>query len=163
MSHVPGYPRPETLTEVDLVWIEKRLQHWIRFGRPVRDDIRDRRRRTVAFRPGSVFAFVQWAANDYGTIRSRIDILRAIHPGEPCQTVPHVQPGGDLLLSVNGWPKVQSVLETIDAIEALDIDACDVAPEHWRHLNHSMRANIAPRAYTRLRHAAWLKRREIER
>ena len=163
MSQAPGYTRPETLTQVDLVWIENRLQHWIRFGRPVRDDIRDRRRRTVSFRPGSVFAFIQWAANDYGTILSRIDILRAVGAGETFQTVPNVRPGGELLLAMDGWPKVQSVLQHIDAIEAADIDACEVSPDHWRHLHHCLSAKVAPRAYTKLRHAAWLKRREIER
>ena len=162
MSQAPGYPRPETLTQVDLAWIEKRLQHWIRFGRPVRDDIRDRRRRTIAFRPGSVFAFIQWAANDYGTILSRIDIVRAVGAGEAFQTVPNVRPGGELLLYMDGWPKVQSVLQHIDVIEAADIDACEVSPDHWRHLHHSLSAKVAPRAYTKLRHAAWLKRREVE-
>jgi hypothetical protein len=128
----------------------------------VRDDIVDRRRRTVAFRPGSVFAFIQWAANDYGTVLSRIDILKAVLPGEPRQTVPNVRPGGELLLGVDGWPKVQKVLEHIDAIEAINIDPCEVAPDHWRHVHHHMRAGTAPRAYTRLRHEAWLKRRTVE-
>ena len=66
------------LTHVHLTWIEKRIEHWIRFGRIAKDEIVDRRRRIVGFRPCAVFAFVRWAANDYGTISSRIDIVRAV-------------------------------------------------------------------------------------
>ena len=89
------------LTMVELTWIEKRVERWIRFGRTVEDRIIDRRRRMVGFAPGSIFAFVRWASNDYGTIVSRIDILRAVAPGEPCSTVPYVQPGGEILLRLN--------------------------------------------------------------
>jgi hypothetical protein len=75
------------LTMVELTWIEKRIERWIRFGKIVEDQILDRRRRMVGFAPGSVFAFVRWASNDYGTIVSRIDILRAFVASEPYSTV----------------------------------------------------------------------------
>ena len=65
-------------TYVDLIWIEKRVQRWIRFGRVASEQIVDRRRSIVAFAPGDVFAFVRWASNDFGTVVSRIDILRAV-------------------------------------------------------------------------------------
>src|SRR3546814_12685595 len=65
-------------TRVDLLWIERRIERWIRFGRPVEDQILDRRRRRVAFVPDSVFAYVRWASNDFGTLVSRIDILRVV-------------------------------------------------------------------------------------
>jgi len=61
---------------VELVWIEKQIEHWIRFGRIVRTTIQSRSGSTVAFDPGAVFAFVRWQANDFGTTESRIDILR---------------------------------------------------------------------------------------
>ncbi|MBP0574670.1 DUF2840 domain-containing protein, partial [Mycobacterium tuberculosis] len=89
---------------------------------------------------GSIFAFVRWAANDFGTILSRIDIVRAVEPGEAYQTLPFVRPGGDILLKIEGWPKVEQVLRHIDAVEAIGIDACEVAPDHWRHIHNRMRA-----------------------
>ena len=67
----------DTHTYVELIWIEKRLQRWIRFGRVVSEQIIDRHRSVVAFAPGDVFAFVRWASNDFATVVSRIDILRA--------------------------------------------------------------------------------------
>jgi hypothetical protein len=166
-SRVRGGPMPpahlpDDMTHVELTWVEKKIEYWIRFGREAHEQILDRRRRVVGFRSNTVFAFVRWAANDYGTITSRIDILRAIVRGEPYQTVPFVRPGGEILLKAESWPKVEDVLRHIDAIEALGIDACDVAPDHWRHVACRMQAGDVPRPYTAERHQAWLKRRGIE-
>jgi len=93
------------LTQVELLWLEMHVEHWIRFGRPAEEKILDGRRRVVSFAAGSVFAFVRWAANDFGTIVSRIDILRAVRSSEACATVPYVRPGGDILLRVPAGPR----------------------------------------------------------
>ncbi len=159
---VPSTPS-DTLTQVDLLWIEKKIERWIRFGREARDRIVDRRRRVLSFRPGDIFAFVRWASNDYGTIISRIDVVRAVMPGEPCQTLPFVHPGGDILLKIDGWPKVERVLLHIDAIEAVGIDPVDVSPDHWRHVHNRLSAGFEPRSYTLDRHRAFLLRQRIER
>ena len=155
-------PTGDGLTHVELTWIEKRVEHWIRFGRIAKDEIVDRRRRVVSFRPAAVFAFVRWAANDYGTVSSRIDIVRAVGAGEPFTTLPFLRPGGDILLKIEGWPKVSQVLVAIDATEAAGVDPCDAAPDHWRHVHNRIAAGHQPRPYTLERHRAWLKRREIE-
>lgn len=155
-------PTDDGLTRVELTWIEKRIEHWIRFGRVAKDGIVDRRRRIVSFRPGAVFAFVRWASNDYGTVSSRIDIVRAVAAGEPFTTLPFVRPGGDILLSIEGWLKVSPVLAAIDATEAAGVDPADAAPDHWRHVHNRIAAGHQPRLYTLERHRAWLKRREIE-
>lgn len=148
-------------TEIELIWIEKRLEHWIRFGRVAGERIVSRKTRILAFRPDALVAFVRWSANDYGTIRSRIDILRAVRSGEAYTTVPFVRPGGELLLSIEGWPKVRWALELIDAIEAVGLDPCDVAPDHWRHAHNRLSAGEAVRAYTPERHEAWLRRKAL--
>jgi Protein of unknown function (DUF2840) len=160
----PGQMTPtarqnDTLTHIELVWVEKKMENWIRFGRVAEERIIDRCRRVVSFSPESIVTFVRWASNDYGTILSRIDILRAVRPTETYQTLPFVRPGGEILLTVEGWSKVERLLKIIDAIEALDIDPTDVAPDHWRHVHNRLAARHEPRAYTRARHFAWLKRR----
>jgi len=147
------------LTRVELTWREKQIEHWIRFGRDVGETILDRRRRVLSFAPNTVLAFVRWAANDYGTVVSRLDIVRTVSASEPYQTLPFVRPGGEILLRVSGWPKVQRVLQVIDAIEALGIDAADVAPDHWRHVHNRLRAGEEPRRYTCGQHRAWILRR----
>ncbi|MBN9147080.1 MULTISPECIES: DUF2840 domain-containing protein [unclassified Nitrobacter] len=156
-----GQPADHTL--VELTWREKRIEHRIRFGRIVDEHRLDRHRRIVSFAPCSVFAFVRWAANEYGTIISRIDIVRSVGVGEPYQTLPFVRPGGEILLRISGWPKVERVLAAVDAIESLGIDAADVAPEHWRHLNHRISVNEPFRVYSTEQHRAWLRRREVLR
>jgi len=169
-TQAPGTPPvPSALasrsrqTEVELTWIEKKLEHWIRFGRITQDRILTRKTRVVSFRPGATFAFVRWTANDYGTIVSRIDVVRAVAPGEPYTTLPFVRPGGDILLHIESWPKVSQVLAAIDAVEAAGVDPCDAAADHWRHVHNRIAAGHQPRPYTMERHRAWLKRREIER
>ena len=153
---------PDTLTHVELIWLEKWIEHWIRFGRDIAEQILDRRRRILSFAPNSVFAYVRWAANDYGTVVSRIDILRAIGPGEAFSTVAYVRPGGKILLRISGWPKVERVLQAIDAVEQLGINPADACPDHWRHVQNRLASGDAPRPYTRERHCAWLLRRRIE-
>ena len=148
-------------TLVELTWREKRVEHRIRFGRIVDEQRLDRHRRIVSFAPGSIFAFVRWAGNDYGTTISRIDIVRAVVAGEPFQTLPFVRPGGDILLRIVGWPKVERVLGAIDAIEALGIDPADVASEHWRHMHNRIVVNEPFRIYSTDQHRAWLRRREV--
>ena len=149
------------LTHVELTWLKGRIENWIRFGRIVEEHVIDRQRRIVSLSPDSSFAFIRWASNDYGTVISRIDILRAVGPGERYTTVPFVRPGGESLLRVSGWPKVEKVLQAIDTVEALGIDPADAAPEHWRHIHNRLSVGEQPRPYTRSRHQAWLHRRKV--
>lgn len=150
------------LTEVELAWYEGEVERWIRFGRIAAERIIDRRRRVVCFAPHSMFGYVRWASNDYGTVVSRIDILRAAVSGEPISTVPYVTPGGDILLRLSGWPRVQLVLQAIDAVEALGVEPADVPPDYWRHVHNRITAGQNPRPYTLARHRAWLLRRNVE-
>ena len=78
-SGLPPAPAADALTHVELTWVEKKIEFWIRFGREIAEQILDRRRRVVSFAPDSVFAFVRWTSNDYGTALSRLDIVRAVH------------------------------------------------------------------------------------
>jgi hypothetical protein len=157
-------PRPlaaPLLTRVELTWLEGRIEHWIRFGRDCGETILDRRRRVLSFAPGNVFAFVRWASNDFGTIISRIDIVQSVTHGVAYQTLPFVRPGGDILLRISGWPKVERVLKAIDSVEALGIEAADAAPDHWRHIHNRLSAGYEPRSYSRDQHRAWLLRRGL--
>src|SRR6202790_1127163 len=149
------------LTHVELLWLEKRIENWIRFGHAAEEQILDRRRRILSFAPGNTFAFVRWMSNDYGRVVSRIDIIRAVALGQRCATVPYVRPGGDILLRLTGWSKVERVLQIVDAIEALGIDPADAASDYWQHVHNRLSVNAVPRAYTRSRHQAWLHRRKI--
>ena len=149
------------LTTVELLWLEKRIENRVRFGRPVSEKPLDSHRRVLLFSPGSVFAFVRWTSNDFGTVLARIDILRAVTPGQPYSTVPWITPGGESLLRLSGWPTVERVLQVIDVVERLGIDPADAAPDYWHHVHNRLLVNETPRQYTRSRHQAWLHRRKV--
>ena len=142
---MPSIAPSDRLTHVELTWVEKQIEYWIRFGDHAQETILDRRRRVLSFRPGTVFAFVRWASNDFGTIIS----------------LPFVRPGGDILLKIESWPKVERVLQLIDVIEAMTLDPAAAAPDYWRHVHNRLTAGHEPRSYTRAQHEAWLKRRRI--
>ncbi|MDP1583081.1 MAG: DUF2840 domain-containing protein [Bradyrhizobium sp.] len=152
----------ETLTHIELIWVEQRIERWIRFGRDVAEQILDRRRRILSFAPDSVVAYVRWASGDFGTVISRIDILRTVRRGESFSSVPYVRPGGEILLRVSGWPRVERVLQAIDTVERIGIDAADACPDHWRHVHNRLAAGETPRPYSREKHRAWLLRKKID-
>ncbi|WP_232730271.1 DUF2840 domain-containing protein [Novosphingobium kunmingense] len=149
------------LTHVTLIWREGEREDWLKFGRPVAERIIDRRQRIESYAAGQVFGLVRWASNDYGTVRSTLEIVRAVGVGEPCIPIAQVDPGGELLLSVRGWPKVAQVFRLIDAIEASDIDPCEVAPDHWQHIHNRLAGRERPRGYSPARHRAWLLRKAL--
>ncbi|HEY2707061.1 MAG TPA: DUF2840 domain-containing protein [Caulobacteraceae bacterium] len=165
-SEAPERPLPSCsarTTYVELVWFERRIERWIRFGRWADERILDRRTRFVGFAAGEVFAFVRWAANAQGrTAVSRLDIVRATGRGEAVTTLPGVLPGGELLLHLSGWPVVERALQLVDAVEALGVDAADAAPDYWRHVHNRLSVSEPARPYSRERHAAWLMRRELD-
>ena len=148
-------------TTVDLLRIEGRIERWLRFGTPVEATNLGPRRRIVAFDPGAIFALVRWSSNGLGTVDSRIDILRAVGAGEAASTVPHVTPGGEILLRLTGWPQVEAVLDAIDIVERHRIPPEAVCPDHWRHVHNRLTVGLQPRSYTPVRHVAWLKRRAV--
>ncbi|HET6523155.1 DUF2840 domain-containing protein [Sphingopyxis sp.] len=154
-------PRVAAFTEVELTWIEGRHEQWIRFGRIAAERILSSATRVAAFRPGAVFAYVRWTSNDFGTIHSTIALAVAVAPGEPCAKLPFIRPGADILALIDGWPNVQKMLEAIDAVEAIGIDACDAAPDHWRHVGSRIVAGLPFRPYSSDRHLAWLRRRAV--
>jgi hypothetical protein len=158
----PGADDGDGLTRVDLVWIAGKIEHWIRFGEITAEQIVDRRRRVVGFRPGATFAFIRWRSNDHGTIISRIDIVTPVAPGARFATLPGVHPGGEILLHLSGWPKVEAVLHAIDGVEAIGVDPVDAAPDHWRHLHNRLVVGMPARPYAPARHRAWLQRKELQ-
>lgn len=148
-------------TEVDLVWWRGRVEDWLRFGEPLDEVLHDRRRRTLGFAPGAVFARVRWAGGDYGTTASALEILRAPAPGEGFVTFPGVRPGAEPLVVLSGWTRVQRGLAAIDAVEAAGFVPHAVAPDHWRHVHNRLVAGLWPRPYEARRHRAWRLRRAV--
>lgn len=153
--------RGETpLTRVSLAYVERRINLYLRFGRPLRELRLDRWRRCASFAPGAVFCRVRWESNDYGTTRWQLMLLQACTPGERMQRIAGIRPGARLLLCAEGEARVQAVLQRIDAIEALVIDPASAAPAYWHTLGNRLAARQPLPVYNAERHAAWLRGEE---
>jgi len=148
-------------TEVDLSWWRGQVEEWLRFGRPCEEILHDRRRRTLVFRPGAVFARVRWTGGAYGTTAAVLEVLRAPEAGEAFITLPGVRPGAQALVWLEGWTRVQRGLAAIDTIEAAGFAPHAIAPDHWRHVHNRLCAGLVPRAYDTRRHRAWRLRQRV--
>ena len=146
------------LTRVSLIFEAKRLNAWLRFGRPTAIRNVDAVLRHAYFAPGSVFAYVRWAANDYGTRDWTLTVLRACQPGERVQRIRGVNPGAESLLRVANEPKVLRALGLVDAIEAAHLRAEDVNPVYWGVAHDRLAANLEVRVYGSAEHGAFLQR-----
>jgi len=151
----------QPLTRVALVFVPEKRNVWLRFGRPSRETIIDRQRRTAVFNPGSVFCRIRWEANAYGTVLWQLAVVQAAAPGETLQRIAGIVPGAALLLYVRTARNVQATLRLIDAIEATRIDPADVAPSYWRMVHNRLAARVEVSPHTPDRHAAYLLRRPL--
>lgn len=149
------------LTRVALATIEPHFNLYLRFGEPAHMIRLDRWRRWAVFMPGVMFCRVRWQANDYGTVRWQLMVMQACTPLDAAQRIPGVQPGARLLLNVEGNHPVRSVLERIDAIEALGIVPAATSQAYWRTLGNRLAARLALPEYTIERHTAWLAGRAL--
>ena len=151
----------QPFTVVALVFVPEKRNVWLRFGRPSRETIIDRQRRTAVFNPGSVFCRIRWEANAYGTVLWQLAVVQAAAPGETLQRIAGIVPGAALLLYVRTARNVQATLRLIDAIEATRVDPADVAPSYWRMVHNRLAARVEVSPYTPDRHAAYLLRRPL--
>lgn len=145
-----------SLTRVSLAFVEQRINVYLRFGHPQREQRVDRWQRHAFFFPGARFARILWQANDYGTTRWQLLVLQACAPQDRMQRIPGIHPGARILLHVEGESRMRRVLAQIDAIEALGIDPADVSPAYWNTLANRLAARRPLPIYTVERHAAWL-------
>lgn len=150
------------LTRVSLLYIERRINLYLRFGCPLRVHQIDRWRRCAVFPPAQLFCRIRWESNDYGTTRWQLMVLQSGRPEEGMQRVRGVRPGAHLLLNAEGERAVRTVLARIDAIEAQAIAPSEVSSAYWRLLHNRLAARQPLPDYDADRHAAWLAGRALQ-
>lgn len=150
------------LTRVSLLYIERRINLYLRFGCPLRVHQVDRWRRCAVFSPAQLFCRIRWESNDYGTRRWQLMVLQSGQPDEGMQRVRGIRPGAHLLLNAEGERAVRAVLARIDAIEAQAIAPSDVSLAYWRLLHNRLAARQPLPDYDADRHAAWLAGRALQ-
>lgn len=149
------------ITRVTLIFVPRQLNVYLRFGRPVELRVVDEQKRVAYFPPKTVFCRIWWQANEYGTTRWDLSVLRAAVPGEGALGIRGVAPGASVLLHVDKPNRVQLALRRIDAIEEQKIDPTEVAPTYWQTVHNRLAARTDAAVYTREQHAAYLCRREL--
>lgn len=137
------------LTKVNLLYVEKRKTVKLLFGDPV--DSEDHgftsgsSKRTVYFKPGSIFGLELWAANDYGTAFWMVYILRAVWPGEQANRLPQVEPGAEILLSARGKGRVSKVLDWLARLDQEGTALSKVSPGYFQAAHYSLKNGLEPR------------------
>jgi hypothetical protein len=149
----------EATVEVDLTWINEKIEHKIVFGDPIAERYLDPYHKTLSFSAQSIFAVLRWASCGDGRTVVRLEI---IHASNANTRVPFVRPAVDLLLRAAGWTNVLPVLRIIDGMRAAEINPTDVAPDYWVHVGSRIATGERPRPYTRTRHLVWQLRRKID-
>ena len=143
------------LTRVSLAFIEHRIRLDLRFGHPLRELPLHSGWRCAVFLPDALFCRTHWACLDDGSVIWQMMVLQTCMPWHGMRRVAGIQPGAQLLLHAQGEQSLQSVLQQIDAIEALDIDPVAVSPAYWRTLGEHLAAQQSLPAYTVAQHVAY--------
>jgi hypothetical protein len=136
------------LTRATVLFVDGKVNDRVRFGRAASTRIIDRRCRVELFAAGSLFGYVQWRANRFGTELWRLWVLRAGGPGDRLETVPGIAPGAHILVSLAGQARVARALELIDAIEARGLDPASVPESYWRIVQNRLVAGAPCRVYS---------------
>lgn len=152
--------RPELQTrrpapmQVSLAFVERRVNVWLRFGKPVRETVVNRWRRLAVFEPGAVCCRVKWIANDYGTALWQLMVLQAPQSFDGAHRIAGVMPGARMLLCADGERQVKEVLAVIDVMERLGVDPAVVALTYWGTVGNCLAARQPLPNYTPEWHAA---------
>ncbi|MBA1373937.1 DUF2840 domain-containing protein [Sphingomonas ursincola] len=104
---------------------------WMRFGKPHLTRFPTPGCLAECYAPGQIFGLAKSVSHSDGDAQSTFDVFEVGQPGDAVMAHPDVRPGARVLLSAKGWRTVSRVLALIDAIEALGIDPCCLAPAFW--------------------------------
>lgn len=151
----------ESFTRVEIAFYPEHLNHWLRFGEPDGQQDLDRRRSLALFKPGRIFGYVRWRANEYGTQDWRFTIVQSAEPSLLFSCIEGVSPGGEVLLLVTGNTKVKRALLQIDALEAVGFEPANVSPAYYRHVHNRITAGQPIRPYSTAQHEAHLAGRRV--
>lgn len=148
-------------TRVEVAFYPEYLNNWLRFGDPVHGFDLDRRRSLAIFKPGQIFGYIRWSANEYGTQEWLLIIVKAAEPLHRISCFPGIQPGGHILLTTSGNVKVKRVLAQIDLLKNDGFDPSKVSPNFYRQLHNRTMINRPVQGYSSQQHEAYLAARKV--
>lgn len=151
----------EPFTRVEIAFYPEHLNHWLRFGAPDESQDLDRRRSLAFFKPGRVFGYVRWRANEYGTQDWRFTVVKTAEPSLLLSRIEGVHPGGEVLLLATGNTKVKRALLQIDALETDGFEPAGVSPAYYRHIHNRIAARRPIRPYSIAQNEAYLAAQRV--
>ena len=142
------------LTVVELVFFPEFRNDRLRFGAPQDRVLLDRRRALAVFRPGALFGYLRWTANEFGTQIGSMLVGRTARPGAPITRLQGVRPGAEILLQLSGAARVKRILKHLDALETSGFALQEISPAYYRHLHNRILTGIEFRPYSIGQHRA---------
>lgn len=153
----------ESFTHVEIAFYPEHLNNWLRFGDPDEQHDLDRRRSLALFKPGRIFGYVRWRANEYGTQDWRFTVVKTVAPSLLLSRIEGVDPGGEVLLLATGNTKVKRALLQIDVLETDGFEPADVSPAYYRHIHNRVAAKRPIRAYSMAQHEAYVAAQRVKK
>jgi len=134
-----------THTLVQLHFVRGLINHRLRFGQADVITKLDKYRSIAAMPAGSIFGYIRWRANEYGTIDWRVYVLKAQGNGY-ISDIAGVRPAVKILLSALGKPAAQRCLKALDKLEKQSGGSLEtVAESYWPIFNNALLLRKPPR------------------
>ena len=131
------------------------------FGRPRKVAQQGKDRRRLTFAPGSILCCLTFRSKAPGVGLERLDILRAVAPGERCSRIAGVTPGAEVLVRARRIADINQVRRLIAAVRADGCDPSDVSASFWVVVQNRLRARETLPAFSVLAQAAAMRRRDL--
>lgn len=138
-----------THTIVQVHFVRGLINHRIRFGTPEALVKLDKYRSVATFSLGSIFGYIRWRANEYGTQDWRVYVLKAQSNGYVSE-VAGISPAVKVLVNVQGKPAVKRCLSALDELEIEAGGSLEAVPEtYWPCFSNALLLRKAPRKLPR--------------
>ena len=122
---------------------QKRYNHRVIFGQPLRRIRRGWRSRYAVFKSGQVFGYERWLADKYGTQLWTVYVGRTVQAGYFTK-VPGIQPGADIWLIAKGRAQVEKLFSALDAMKKAGLEPEDITEHRWRDMQIMLGPNGDP-------------------
>jgi len=136
-------------TVVIIQFRKNRINHRLLFGRPCQTIRRGWHRKLEVFLPGSVFGYVRWQGNKYGTQDWSFHVLRSVEAGT-LSRIKGVVPGAEFLFFTRGTTRTARALKWLRQLEAQDFLPEYISPNYWRHAHNAFQTGQTPHPLTEL-------------
>jgi len=134
-----------------------RVNDRLRFGSSDRAEFIDRSRGFAYFSAGKIFGYVRWRANKYGTQHWSLIVAKVTQP-----RAENAVDRYERLAHFKGAARMEKALKLIDELEENGFDPAEISPNWWVVTGNRINVRVPVRAYFRVQHDAFLKRKAIE-